>query len=581
MNYKFEDISKLDWTDHRTWGNKASYLADAKRVGLPVMDGFCISIQGIGIDWTEDQFEKDLAVHFKHLKERTGARYYIARSSAQFEDQANHIFPGIYQSKGYISNLEELLCAIRLCCGSFSSKAAEVYKRDLKLTDMDQEYFCILVQEQLKPEYSGVVFTTNPIPEYGGENSYYVELVQGHCCDMLQGRIGANTYILAKVEDTFQVKRISNLKEIDETQIKPILIQLGTLAGHAVKLYGASVDIEWGYSQGMLAIFQIRPVPILKRTPFMEAGLSRTLGLKAEAMEWFHAVGLFPKELLIIGAGERLNELEHKIEEAEYLSGPITVRYSYDCELGLPRYFATDKKDAFQFIKDTYQAEWSIILHQSISVAHSYELCLSKDKCILEHVPGMWESDNKIAADLWIFEQNQVTSFAVNSIRNAKYENFTGISYVAVEPYGKAEIKQIALSILPYIQILRRGWSINIGTNFHFVQDETGRFFFLNHRELSSSPEWNSTRGNLTIIKSTKDFASWKGGDVLLEINLKRGEEQLLAEYVPFLKKMRNRVYVKFGILSHPAILLREMGIHVYPEYTLHKKYVFNLDVKM
>lgn len=81
----------------------------------------------------------------------------------------------------------------------------------------------------------------------------------------------------------------------------------------------------------------------------------------------------------------------------------------------------------------------------------------------------------------------------------------------------------------------------------------------------------------LTTIYSTEDFTSWKGGDVLLKIDLKRGEEGLLAEYIPFFKAHDCKVYVQFGILSHPAILLREMGIRVFPEYTLHKKYVFSL----
>lgn len=577
MNYVFKDIDNLNWSDHKIWGNKAIYLADARRAGFPVMDGFCISIQGFSTGWRDSQFEKSVADYFEQLQKRAIVQQYIVRSSAQCEDQENHVFPGIYQSKGDISTVSELIEAVYQCCESFRARTVEVYQQGLNLTDVTQEYFCVLVQEQLEPEYSGVLFTANPISEHGMVDSYYVELVKGHCQNMLQGKEQAITYMLEKHDGTFHAKYVSGSGESLGGQVECLLAQLGTQTDRLVGCYGSLLDIEWGYRQNNIVIFQIRPISLSPKAPPQQAAPSKEVGLKAEAMKSFHAMGLFPKELLISEPGERLEVLEQKIREMDELDGPVTVRYSCDRALGLPRCFAVDREEALKFIKDTYRKEWSVILYQSISVKNSYELCLDCDKSILEHVPGMWESDSQIAADLWIYENNQVTTYAVNNVRNAKYESSSGITYTAVKPYTEVELRQIAFSILPYIQTLRRRWTINRGTNFHFVQDKNGNFFFLNHRELSSCPEWNSMRVPLTTIHSTEDFASWKGGDVLLKINLKRGEEGLLAEYVPFLKAHACKVYVQFGILSHPAILLREMGICVYPEYTLHKKYVFDL----
>lgn len=576
MNYMFKDIDNLDWSNREIWGNKAAYLADAKRAGFPVMDGFCISIRGFSTGWRDSQFEKNTADCFERLQERTAAKQYIVRSSAQCEDQRNHIFPGIYQSKGNISTLSELIKAVYQCCESFRARAAEIYQHGLNLTDLAQEYFCILVQEQLEPEYSGVLFTSNPISKHCMVDSYYVELVKGHCQNMLLGKEQAIAYMLEKHNNTFHAKYISSSKNSFNGQVEYLLAQLGTQTDRLVDCYGPSLDIEWGYRQNNIVIFQIRPIPLSPKAP-QQAAPSREVGLKAEAMKKFHATGLFPKELLISEPGERLEVLERKVKEMDGLDGPITVRYSCDRTLGLPRCFAVDREGALKFIRDTYRTDWSVILYQSISVQNSYELCLDCDKSILEHVPGMWESDSQIAADLWVYKNNQVITYAVNNVRNAKYESSSGITYSTVQPYTEAELRQIAFSILPYIQTLRRNWTINCGTNFHFVQDDNGDFFFLNHRELSSCPEWNSVNTPLTIIHSTEDFASWKGGDVLLKINLKRGEEGLLAEYVPFLKEHACKVYVQFGVLSHPAIFLREMGICVYPEYALHKKYVFDL----
>lgn len=579
MNYVFEDIDDLNWDDRKIWGNKAYYLADAKRAGFPVMDGFCISIREFDAEEVDPQFEKNVVAHFERLQKRCAAQHYIARSSAQCEDQKDHIFPGIYQSKRNISTVSELIEAIYQCCSSFCTRTAKLYQQSLNLTDIVQEYFCVLVQAQLEPEYSGVLFTSDPISGHCEEGNYYVEMVKGHCHNMLQGEEQAIAYKLEKYDGAFHAKYISGSETSLGAQAERLLVQLGTQTNQLVDRYGLSLDIEWGYCQNNIVIFQIRPIPSSpsSEVPLQQVVPSEGIGLKAEAMKKFHATGLFPQKMLISEPGEGLEELEHRIRKMDDLNGPVTVRYSWDRTLGLPRCFAADREEALKFIRDTYQAEWSVILYESISVKHSYELCLDSDKSILEHVPGMWESDSHIAADLWVYEKNQVTTYAVSNVRNAKYESSSGITYAPVEPYTEAELRQIALSILPYTQTLRRNWTINCGTNFHFVQDENGNFFFLNHRELSSSPEWNSVRVPLTTISSTKDFASWKGGDVLLKINLKRGEEGLLAEYVPFLKTHDCKVYVQFGILSHPAILLREMGIRVYPEYTRHKKYVFDL----
>lgn len=285
--------------------------------------------------------------------------------------------------------------------------------------------------------------------------------------------------------------------------------------------------------------------------------------------------GIISKKLLVIEQAESITEITKKVEAAMWLDGQITVRYSYDCRLGLPRYFASNKEDALSFIKKTWQSGWTIIIHESIHVMNSFELYLDQEKAILEHIPGMWESDNKSATDLWVFGDGKVTAYAAGMNRIARYEGAALEKHQVVEPYNEAEMKQIASLVLPYIQILRREWIIEGGVNFHFVRDDKGHFYFLNHRKICEIPDWYEGQEKLTVIQSKEDFKKWNGGNILLKVDLKRGEEELIGEYVPFLKKANVRVYVQFGILSHPSILLREMGVEVYPEYSCHKKYTF------
>lgn len=576
MDYIIEDLGKVNPYQNKIWGNKAAYLADARQLGLPVLDGFCISMNKGGDNCFDHYFRENVEIHFKNLKKRTGAQRFIVRSSAQCEDNEHHIFPGIYRSKGNVTNLTELMDAVEVCFRSFQAEIAELYTRCLDMAEADQEYFCILIQEQISPEYSGVLFTEIPLPGCDKKNSYYVELVNGHCHNMLQGMKKGNTYMLESGGNNLQVTKMSGHLIIDIEIISKVLSQLGKVINDKMIVrYGRSLDVEWGYYQNKIVIFQIRSIPFQVEVHSHEMTQSENIGLKAKAMKKFHELGLFQKELLIIEPGKELCEIEQYIKATEGLKGPVTVRYSCSQKLGLPRYFAADKWEAYQFIQSTYNPNWSIILHESISVTDSYELCLDKEKSILEHVPGMWESDSKIFTDLWIYYGKQVTAFATNSVRNAKFEDVSGIKYTNVEPYSKSDIKKIAETFFPYIQILRQNWTIKSGTNFHFVKDCEDRIFFLNHRELSKSPEWNTSGEKLIVIESAEDFSNWKGESILLKLNMKRGEEMMLKKYVPFLRSVGAKVYVQFGILSHPAILLREMGIQVYPEYVLHSKYIF------
>lgn len=577
MEYRIEGLEQLCFADREIWGNKAAYLSDGKKRGLPVKDGFCIILKENALDGETEDFQRQLREEFWNLKKRTGAVQLIARSSAQLEDQKEHIFPGIYRSRMGISNPEELLEAIHLCYNSFHTETAKLYMKNMGITKETQEFFCILVQEQIEPEYSGVAFTKVPMKGYHETNSYYVELVKGHCQAMIQGKKRSNAYLVEKFQGKFQSRRLSEAVRICPEVEWEVLRKLRGILEQAVYLYGPNLDLEWGYRSGEIIIFQIRPVH-QQEEKGKKASSVVQIGMKAEAMKKFYDMGLFQKKLLILNPNKDREALMNAIRKNEEMDGPITVRYSWNQELGLPRYFAKDKRDAEAFIRKTYHSSWTVILHESITVRDSYELYLDHEKAILEHMPGMWETDSKAATDIWIYRGRKVSAFAANGVRVAKYEDMIAEEYLTVEPYQEIEIKEIARKIYPYIWKLRDKWSMEEGINFHFVSDDQGRFFFLNHREIGRIENWEDTEERVTVIEAPEDLSQWDGnGVLLLKINLKRGEEILLKEYVPLLKNTGAKVYVQFGILSHPAILLREMGIQVYPQYALHKKYQFEI----
>ena len=218
-----------------------------------------------------------------------------------------------------------------------------------------------------------------------------------------------------------------------------------------------------------------------------------------------------------------------------------------------------------------------MIIHESLQVLDSFELYLDKDKCIIEHVPGMWESDVQSKADAWIYYDGVINAYICQEVRRAKYESSAGIEYRNVNPYTKKQSYDIAKKMEKYIACVRENWKYENGINFHFVCDMEGNVYFLNKRRSEEIILKHKVYGKIVEINDESDILSWNGDSaILLKLNLKRGEESLLKQYVPILKKFNATVYVEFGTLSHPAILLREMGIDVHPYYSKHREYKFS-----
>lgn len=578
-NYIIKDIAELGVEDKKLWGTKFWYLSDVLKKGVKVPAGFGIAIRNKKYLQNDEYFSDDVRRYFEALKKKTRTTRFIVRSSMQCEDEKKHVFPGIYNSKKNIKSFEELITAIWLCYDSFYSNLVIQYKKALDMDNVIPQYFGIIIQEQIEPEYSGVLFTKVPIQGYYETNSHWVEIINGHCQNMLLGTQKGNSYLVNRTEDNIVIRQLECFIQMNAEEVEKIIEALELVVNEFAYCYKDYLDIEWGYSNKQITIFQIRPVSFLKNQRENNGVNKPEAGLKAAAMKKFYDLGIFPRRLLIIDNATKaeIDSIEKLIYKKGFSQNPITIRYSYKSELGLPRGFAKNPYEAGKYIRRTYNPGWTIILYESINVVHSYELYLDEHKAILEHLPGMWESDNKEPTDIWFLQNNHINAYSANCIRRAKYENNSTVKYYFVSPYDENKMKMIIEKIKPYISKLRDNWNTRQGINFHFVEDESGTLFFLNQRNIGRVPDFDDKQRKVAIIETKEDIKNWHGEDILLKINLKRGQEILIKEFVPFLKRADVKVYVQFGILSHPAILLREMGIDVRPEYSMHNKFYFSI----
>ena len=229
--------------------------------------------------------------------------------------------------------------------------------------------------------------------------------------------------------------------------------------------------------------------------------------------------------------------------------------------------------------KKVKKKEWSTIVYNSLEVRSSFELYIDKEKILLEHVPGIWESDSKLMADILLLKKSDAYCWLVDHVRTAKYEDFKGVKTKEIEPINLEKVKIKLERLLPILLKVRKLLDKDLPLNIHFISDGNN-FYFLNCR-LTDEIHWEYNNDKLGYkVQSVSDLEKWDGKTaILFTPQIKRGDEMSLLAFIPFLKKAKVPIFAEFGILSHPAILLREFGIQVLPKLSEHHFYKIKTNI--
>lgn len=189
----------------------------------------------------------------KKIKQKFGGRPLVIRSSATCEDTPMLSFAGQYSSFLNIVGRKNILKAIRLCYGSMFSVNASVYAshKDIKLSN---ETMAILIQEVIPVKISGIIFTMNPVN--GDKSEIIIEYSRG-LGDKLASGHQKPTYLKIKKDD-YRKKCPLFLKDLIRIAIK------------LEKIFHGPQDIEWGYNDGKIFIFQSRPITVTQDIPSLE-----------------------------------------------------------------------------------------------------------------------------------------------------------------------------------------------------------------------------------------------------------------------------------------------------------------------
>jgi pyruvate,water dikinase len=317
--------------DLSTVGAKALNLARMARLGLPVPPGFCVTLgayrrhladhdldalvkETIPAARLADPVEKSrllaslrdaittavLPVEFRRLVEQSfepmrnadcgfrnsafaipqSALRIAVRSSSTVEDLPGLSFAGLYDTFMLKGDVWTSLDAVKKCWASLWTDRAFDYREKNRIDHINAG-MCVIVQQMIPAEVSGVVFTRDPVS--GAANRIVVEASFGLGEAIVSGKVTPDHFVLER-DKLRVVERIVNRKAIEmvmterwgvkewpvdeERQQQPALDdalarRVAELALKVEQAFGLPLDIEWARTNRDVFLLQARPITTL------------------------------------------------------------------------------------------------------------------------------------------------------------------------------------------------------------------------------------------------------------------------------------------------------------------------------
>jgi rifampicin phosphotransferase len=234
------------------------------------------AVEGAGIP---DDVSSEIAQALAHLDDRHG---YAVRSSATAEDLPTASFAGQHDSYLHVLGTSEVLDAVRRCWASLFTERAIAYRARHGI-DHHHVHMAVVVQEMLRAQASGVLFTADPVT--ANRKVSTIEAVVGLGEALVSGSMSADVYRVrdggdpeASIADKAVAiapapgggtRRVAvdpgrrHQPALSTQQIAELVAAGQRLEAHV----GTPQDVEWCVADDQLWIVQSRPITTLFPVP--------------------------------------------------------------------------------------------------------------------------------------------------------------------------------------------------------------------------------------------------------------------------------------------------------------------------
>ena len=259
-------------------GGKGGSLARLYQAGYPVPSGFVILPSAFDLEDLTPKAWTQVKDRLACLRAREPGISFAVRSSALSEDSAKASFAGEFETVLNVQSDEDIREAVLTVYRSRKSERVQVYSL-AKGFDAEQE-IAVVVQQLVKADSSGVLFTANPVT--GQRDQVMLTAAWGLGEAIVGGMVTPDTLIVNKATGCVTTC------EIADKQVMTVLLNAGTaerpvpekkrhapvlsepqvaelvqLGVRVEELYGMPMDIEWVCAENKIMLVQARPITSL------------------------------------------------------------------------------------------------------------------------------------------------------------------------------------------------------------------------------------------------------------------------------------------------------------------------------
>ncbi len=237
-------VALRDSVDTKKFGGKAVNLGKMLVAGLPVPEGFAVSVDAFD---EKRKLKPDAKKTIEAFVETD--KEYAVRSSATVEDALDASWAGQFESylnvsaKNAIKKIEECHAAIKARARAYAKQQAGA-----------KMHVAVVVQEMVAASFAGVLFTKNPSD---GTNNIIIEYVSGLGEALVHGDADPEQITWNRTKRKFTTS--------SQAKIPFNALQLVELAEKIEKVFGGMPqDIEWAADDVRIWVVQARPITTLQ-----------------------------------------------------------------------------------------------------------------------------------------------------------------------------------------------------------------------------------------------------------------------------------------------------------------------------
>lgn len=547
----------LDPRNGLKFGGKTAGLTLATQLGLEIPPTIALSADFV-CNLTDDLFwqhtgRETLELRLNDLKK--SYHYdgnFIVRSSHDQESGSGASTSGLFQSHRSSSSLDDVRKTVIELAEHSLKVRGELERMALS---PPSGRLSVLIQPLISSDLNGIA----SISEEGIE----IEYTASDFPELMSGRVPANRLFIhwgnlptqsevcsdTAVSQLLQVLPISTMRELIGKSMEFLIrnrrfiaVQINNFNAHTVGYKSAGVLQQKGEGHCSISKFN--------------------------AMREFVNCGLFTNPVLFVAPETNNEEAFGQIENFWTFTNFISLRLARGAEIGLPRGFFSSLDAAKEFLTLNRDNSFHLIAHPFMNVTHSFEINVERDGFYMEHVPGLWESNSHLSPDTFFSDGKGVCHVnCFRAKRQAYVAHPDGTNIRTFGPIDTLMARRFAEMASEVTTQIRAMPSLSLPVNVHAVWDDTsGEYQCLNIRPSVSLHRDARMPKRLYTIEHLSDLDGWNGTDaVLFQATTERGRETELVRLASTLAEQDAIVFVKFGLLSHPAMVLRDCGCAVYP----------------